>query len=105
MVGRAPDGWDVSLGRAAVPAHSLRPIAHDLPPDLLAVRHIGPRRARRLIDGLGEDWERLVDQNPQRVFGTLRGVGPVQAAAASESWATRSSASAAGSIPPEPRGA
>jgi hypothetical protein len=61
-------------------------VIDDLPRVLLAVRHIGPRRARRLIDGLGNDWRALLDQEPERVFGTLRGLGPRQARAAAESW-------------------
>jgi hypothetical protein len=58
----------------------------DLPNSLLAVRHIGPRRARRLIDALGSDWKLLLDRAPERVFGTLRGVGSRQARIAAESW-------------------
>jgi hypothetical protein len=61
-------------------------IADDPPPVLLAVAHIGPRRARRLIDGLGSDWRALLDEEPERVFATLRGVGPCQARAAATSW-------------------
>src|SRR4051794_28046870 len=61
-------------------------IADDLPPVLLAVHHIGPRRAQRLIEGLGSDWRALLDQDPERAFGTLRGVGPHQAIAAAASW-------------------
>lgn len=66
-------------------------MSDDLPPALLAVRHIGPRRARRLIDAHGPDWRMWVDLAPERVFGTLRGVGPRQAADAARSWAARSS--------------
>jgi hypothetical protein len=58
----------------------------DLPPELLAVRHIGPRRARRLIAALGADWRVWVDLAPQRVFATLRGVGPRQEAEAAKTW-------------------
>ena len=64
-------------------------MAAELPPELLAVRHIGPRRARRLIDALGADWRAWVDLAPEWVFGTLRGVGPRQAADAAQSWSAR----------------
>jgi hypothetical protein len=71
-----------------------------LPELLLCVRHIGPRRAQRLIDGLGTDWFELIDANPERVFATLRGVGERQARAAGASWrghrAARSASSAGG---------
>ena len=56
------------------------------PPILLDVRHIGPRRARRLIGALGADWRALVGLGPARVFGALRGVGPRQAQEAAASW-------------------
>jgi hypothetical protein len=74
-----------------LPAAGLRSVRHadgidDLPPALLSVRHIGPRRARRLVDALGPDWEATVRGDPARVFATLRGVGPRQAAAAAASW-------------------
>jgi NAD-dependent DNA ligase len=66
-----------------------QPIDEQIPDVLLAVRHIGPRRARRLIRAFGADWEALVDQAPERVFGTLRGIGPRQARAAAASWRGR----------------
>jgi hypothetical protein len=53
---------------------------------LLAVRHIGPCRARRLLDALGDDWREMLDLAPTRVLGALRGVGPAQAHAAAVSW-------------------
>jgi hypothetical protein len=53
---------------------------------LLAVRDIGPRRAQRLLDALGDDWRDLVDLAPERVFGTLRGMGVARASAAARSW-------------------
>jgi helix-hairpin-helix protein len=78
------------LGRSGsgrrVAAEHAGPIPEKLPAALLAVRYIGPRRARRLIDALGSDWEALLNQAPVRVFGTLRGVGPRQARAAAQSW-------------------
>jgi hypothetical protein len=46
-----------------------------VPKLLLSVMHIGPRRARRLVDALGDDWLPLLDANPERVFATLRGLG------------------------------
>jgi hypothetical protein len=63
-------------------------IDEQIPDVLLAVRHIGPRRARRLIGAFGADWEALVDLAPERVFGTLRGIGPRQARAAAVSWSS-----------------
>jgi hypothetical protein len=61
----------------------------DLPPALLAVRHIGPRRHAGLIDALGHDWRVCVELAPERVFGTLRGVGPRQANEVADSRADR----------------
>ncbi len=72
--------------RARSPRDHDQPIDEQIPDVLLAVRHIGPRRARRLIGALGADWEALVEQAPERVFGTLRGIGPRQARAAAASW-------------------
>ena len=53
---------------------------------LLSVRHIGPRRAQRLVDGLGDRWVELIDADPERVFGTLRGMGRRRARIAAASW-------------------
>lgn len=53
---------------------------------LLLVRHIGPRRAQRLVDGLGDHWSELIDAEPERVFGTLRGMGTRRARMAAASW-------------------
>jgi hypothetical protein len=53
---------------------------------LLSVRHIGPRRAQRLVDGLGEQWAELIDADAERVFGTLRGMGRRRARIAAASW-------------------
>ena len=53
---------------------------------LLSVRHIGPRRAQRLVDGLGDRWAELIDADPERVFGTLRGMGMRRAGIAAASW-------------------
>ena len=58
-----------------------------LPQLLLSVAHIGPRRARRLLDGLGADWASIIDADPERVFGTLRGLGQRRARIAAASWA------------------
>jgi hypothetical protein len=69
-----------------------RAIASDLPPILLAVRHIGPRRARRLLDALGPEWRELLDLAPVRVFATLRGMGAARARAAADSWRALSAA-------------
>jgi hypothetical protein len=56
------------------------------PKTLLAVVHIGPRRARRLVEGLGDEWEAIVDTDPERVFATLRGLGARRARSAAASW-------------------
>jgi exodeoxyribonuclease V alpha subunit len=53
---------------------------------LLSIRHIGPRRAQRLVDGLGDRWVELIDADPERVFGTLRGIGRRRARVAAASW-------------------
>jgi hypothetical protein len=57
-----------------------------MPPMLLSVRYIGPRRAQRLVDGLGDRWVELIDADPERVFGTLRGMGRRRARIAAASW-------------------
>jgi exodeoxyribonuclease V alpha subunit len=53
---------------------------------LTSLRHIGPTRAERLVDEHGEEVLRAIAANPAGVFGSLRGVGGRQAAAAAESW-------------------
>jgi exodeoxyribonuclease V alpha subunit len=53
---------------------------------LTSLRHIGPARAERLVDEHGEGVLQAIAANPQSVFGSLRGVSPDQAAAATESW-------------------
>ena len=62
---------------------------------LLSVRHIGPRRAQRLVDGLGVRWVELIDADPERVFGTLRGMGRRRARIAAASWRELTSSAAA----------
>lgn len=54
--------------------------------ELERLPHIGPRRAARLRLGLGADLEDLLDRAPERVFGTLRGVGETQAREAAAYW-------------------
>ncbi len=53
---------------------------------LTSLRHIGPARAERLVDEHGEEVLQKIAADPQRVFGSLRGVSVNQAAAATESW-------------------
>jgi exodeoxyribonuclease V alpha subunit len=53
---------------------------------LTTLRHIGPARAERLVDEHGEGVLQAIAADPQRVFGSLRGVSADQAAAAAESW-------------------
>jgi exodeoxyribonuclease V alpha subunit len=53
---------------------------------LTSLRHIGPARAERLVDEHGEGVLQAIAADPQRVFGSLRGVSADQAAAATQSW-------------------
>lgn len=53
---------------------------------LTTLRHIGRRRAERLVDEHGEEVLAKIAADPQAVFSALRGVGADQAAAATESW-------------------
>ncbi len=53
---------------------------------LTTLRHIGQKRAERLVDQHGEEVLAKVAANPQAVFSSLRGVSADQAAAATESW-------------------
>jgi exodeoxyribonuclease V alpha subunit len=53
---------------------------------LTTLRHIGKARAERLVDQHGEEVLRAIAADPQRVFASLSGIGPDQAAAATESW-------------------
>jgi exodeoxyribonuclease V alpha subunit len=53
---------------------------------LTSLRHIGPARAERLLDEHGEGVLGAISADPVGVFGSLRGVSPDQAAAATESW-------------------
>jgi len=53
---------------------------------LSSLRHIGLKRAERLCDEHGEGVLQAIAADPQRVFGSLRGVSADQAAAATQSW-------------------
>jgi exodeoxyribonuclease V alpha subunit len=53
---------------------------------LSSLRHIGQKRAERLCDEYGEEVLQEIAADPQRVFGSLRGVSGDQAAAATQSW-------------------
>ncbi len=53
---------------------------------LTTLRHIGRRRAERLVDQHGEGVLATIAADPQRVFASLKGVSADQAAAATESW-------------------
>lgn len=53
---------------------------------LTTLRHIGPARAEALVDEYGEGVMQAIAADPQRVFGSLRGVSVDQAAAATQSW-------------------
>jgi hypothetical protein len=57
-----------------------------VPELLLSIVHIGPRRARRLLDGLGAGWASTIDADPERVFATLRGMGRRRAREAADAW-------------------
>jgi exodeoxyribonuclease V alpha subunit len=53
---------------------------------LTSLKHIGQKRAERLVDEHGEGVLQAIAANPERVFGSLRGVSADQAAAATQSW-------------------
>jgi exodeoxyribonuclease V alpha subunit len=53
---------------------------------LTSLRHIGQKRAERLCEEYGEEVLQAIAADPQRVFGSLRGVSADQAAAATQSW-------------------
>ncbi len=53
---------------------------------LTSLRHIGQKRAETLCDEYGEGVLQAIAADPQRVFGSLRGVSADQAAAATQSW-------------------
>jgi exodeoxyribonuclease V alpha subunit len=53
---------------------------------LTSLRHIGPSRAKRLVDEHGEGVLAAIAADPVGVFASLRGVSADQAAAAAESW-------------------
>jgi exodeoxyribonuclease V alpha subunit len=53
---------------------------------LLSLKHIGRKRAERLVDEHGEGVLQAIAANPEAVFGSLRGVSADQAAAATQSW-------------------
>jgi exodeoxyribonuclease V alpha subunit len=53
---------------------------------LTSLRHIGQKRAEALCDEYGEGVLAAIAADPQRVFGSLRGVSVDQAAAATQSW-------------------
>jgi exodeoxyribonuclease V alpha subunit len=53
---------------------------------LTSLRHIGQKRAERLCDEHGEGVLQAIAADPQRIFGSLRGVSTDQAAAATQSW-------------------
>jgi exodeoxyribonuclease V alpha subunit len=57
---------------------------------LTSLRHIGPVRAKRLVDEHGEEVLGAIAADHAGVFGSLRGITAKQANAAAESWsATR----------------
>lgn len=53
---------------------------------LTSLKHIGQKRAERLVTEHGEGVLRAIAANPEAVFGSLRGVSADQAAAATQSW-------------------
>jgi len=53
---------------------------------LTTLRHIGPTRAKRLLDAHGDGVLAAIAADPAGAFGALRGVSAGQAAAAAESW-------------------
>jgi exodeoxyribonuclease V alpha subunit len=53
---------------------------------LSTLRHIGKKRAERLVERHGERVLQTIAADPQRTLGSLRGVSPDQAAEAVQSW-------------------
>ena len=53
---------------------------------LSTLRHIGKKRAERLVDEHGEGVLAVIAADPQRTFQALKGVSVDQAAAATQSW-------------------
>ncbi len=53
---------------------------------LSTLRHIGKKRAERLVDQHGEEVLGVIAADPQRTFQALKGVSVDQAAAATQSW-------------------
>ncbi|HEX5988807.1 MAG TPA: ATP-dependent RecD-like DNA helicase [Solirubrobacterales bacterium] len=53
---------------------------------LTSLKHIGRKRAERLVSEHGEGVLQAIAANPEAVFGSLRGVSADQAAAATQSW-------------------
>jgi exodeoxyribonuclease V alpha subunit len=53
---------------------------------LTSLRHIGKRRAEKLVDTHGEAVLQVIAADPQRTFAALKGVSVDQAAAATQSW-------------------
>ena len=53
---------------------------------LTSLKHIGQKRAEKLVDEHGEGVMQAIAANPEAVFGSLRGVSADQAAAAAQSW-------------------
>ena len=53
---------------------------------LTTLRHIGPTRAKRLVDAHGEGVLGAIAADPVGILGSLRGVSANQAVAAAESW-------------------
>jgi exodeoxyribonuclease V alpha subunit len=53
---------------------------------LTTLRHIGPARAKRLVDEHGEGVLAAIAADPVGVFSSLRGISADQAARAAESW-------------------
>jgi exodeoxyribonuclease V alpha subunit len=53
---------------------------------LTTLRHIGPARAKRLVDEHGEEVMQRIAADPAGLFGTLKGVTQRQAEAAADSW-------------------
>ena len=53
---------------------------------LTTLPHIGPARAERLVEALGDGVLQAIAADPEEVLGSLRGVTPDQAAEAAEYW-------------------
>jgi exodeoxyribonuclease V alpha subunit len=80
----ARHGWQFQVSHARVQ----EPVGkHAVRAYLETIKHIGPLAAIRLVDRYGvEDVLDAIDRDPERVLGTVPGIGPRRIGAAVASW-------------------